>query len=1089
MSPPRPSLRSVVLVCDERAYDLDSRPDGPQEQTFQDTTFDWAGRVTVPVPLSLVAIGASAGGIEAFRQFFTKMPADSGLAFVVVLHLSAGHKSMLSEILGRWTTMPVVEATDGVFVEPDWVLVIPGGTVAELRDGRLLLKPVPDGAPHSGTPIDAFFDSVASSLGEEAVGVVLSGTGHDGSLGLKAIKARGGLTLAQGTDETGPEYPGMPGSAVAAGAVDLYVRVEEMPERILAARQVRLATQQEGIAPEEDRVRFQICDILRSQMGHDFSQYKQQTFTRRVQRRMQVLRLTRYDDYLKALSADREQAVLLFRDLLISVTSFFRDGATFEVLEKSVIPRLFAGKDAASEVRIWVPGCATGEEAYSLAILVREHLEKVTIRPKVQIFASDIDDKAIGTARAGHYPATLLAGMSKQRLSRFFVESPEGFSVRQEVRELCTFSTHSLIRDPPFSRMDLISCRNLLIYLDNDLQDRVIPVFHYALVPNGILVLGAAETIPRHERLFQPLDRNHHIYFRREGPSDVPGNYHFTTSDSRQGAGAGVTIRSDPKAQWAKAVTFANRRVLERFASPFVVVTATGDVVHFSSHIGRFLQPAAGAPTNNLFEMARRGWALELRAALRRCVETGRPFEQTRLFSAADAERSSSVKLIVEPLPSPENDQLYMIAFVESETGQAANGGGSRIAPDPDSSLAIADLERENRDLREQVQLVADEHATAIEELRSSNEELQSVNEELQSTNEELETSREEIQSVNEELNTVNIELSAKVEQLDRNNSGLKNLFDSTKVATIFLDPYFIIRSFTPEIAAIYNLIPSDIGRPLSDIISRLAYKTLEEDVRTVMNSLQPMEKRVQRQDGSAHYLMRILPYRTPDSTVDGSLITFVDVTSIVRAEEHQRLLVDELNHRVKNMLTVVISLATNTLRQSATLEGFKEVFLGRIHALTASYTLLSRDGWSPIPLREILMEELRPFLSGERSNVSLTGPTVPVEPRTALAMGMAVHELTTNAVKFGALSLPEGKVDIDWAVEDGEDRSMLVVTWAERDGPPVSKPARRGFGMTLIERAFAHDVGGQASVDFRPDGVVAVLRAPISGTQPKETA
>jgi two-component system, chemotaxis family, CheB/CheR fusion protein len=458
-------------------------------------------------PFGLVAIGASAGGIEAFRQFFEKMPPDSGLAFVVVLHLAPSRKSMLPEILARWTAMPVAEAHDGAAIEADRVLVIPGGAVAELRDGHLSLRQMAPEAPRSVTPIDAFFDSVATSLTEDAIGVILSGTGHDDSLGLKAIKARGGLTLAQDGDGSGPEYPGMPASAVAAGAVDLYVRVEDMPARILAARQVRLATLRDGEQPAPDigKIRTAICNILRSRLGHDFSQYKQQTFMRRVQRRMQVMRLTQYDDYIRLLESDRDEAALLFRDLLISVTSFFRDADTFTLLEKDIVPRLFAGKDATSDLRIWVPGCATGEEAYSLAILLREHIDKVAASPKVHIFASDIDEIAIGTARVGRFPATLLEGMAAERRSQFFAEGPDGYVVRQEVRELCTFSAHSLIRDPPFSRIDMISCRNLLIYMDSDLQDRVIPIFHYALVPNGILVLGFSETIARHERLFQPL--------------------------------------------------------------------------------------------------------------------------------------------------------------------------------------------------------------------------------------------------------------------------------------------------------------------------------------------------------------------------------------------------------------------------------------------------------------------------------------------------------------------------------------------------------------------------------------------------------
>jgi len=1035
------------------------------------------------VTLSVVGIGASAGGIEAFRRFFEKMAPDSGLAFVVVLHLAADRKSMLPEILARWTAMPVSEAYDGEAVVADRVLVVPPGAVACLTEGHIALRLLSPNAARETAPIDAFFDSLARSLNEDAIGIVLSGTGHDGALGLKAIKTRGGLTLAQGVDGSSPEYTGMPDSAVAVGAVDLLVPVEQMPACILAARTVRQASPEPPGAPaaSADAIRVAICEIIRSRLGHDFTQYKGHTFTRRVQRRMQALRLTSFDDYVTRLETDRDQVVLLFRDLLISVTSFFRDAEAFEVIEREIIPRLFHGKDAAGDVRVWVPGCATGEEVYSLAILLREHLDGLSIKPKVQVFATDIDEVAIATARAGRYPATLLEGMSAERRSRFFLEGAAGYAVGQDIRELCTFSVHSLIRDPPFSRVDFVSCRNLLIYMDSELQDRVIPIFHYALVAGGILMLGISETIGRHERLFSPLDRSHRIFVRRDGPSEAP-SLSLTASPDPRPAGSGAGAQPDPKAHWPRAVSFANRRILERFASAFVVVNVAGDVVHFSSHTGRFLEPAYGSPTANLFELARPGWSLELRSALRRCIETGRPIEQERSVIIGDNRLSPPVKLIVEPLPGPDTDPLYMIVFVDVEPGRlSAEPPDDSAVPQPDG--IVAHLERENRDMREQLQSISEAHATTVEELRSSNEELQSVNEELQSTNEELETSREEIQSINEELSTVNAQLAGKVEQLDRANSDLKNLFDSTMVATVFLDPHLIIRSFTPEIASIYKLIPGDLGRPLTDIATRMKYSTLQEDVQTVLNTQQPLEKRVERLDGSAHYLVRILPYRSPDSSIDGSLITFVDVTSIVRAEHHQRLLVDELNHRVRNMLTVVISLATNTLRRASSFEQFSTVFLGRIHALAAAYALLSRDGWAPIPVREIVMEELKPFMSGDRANVVLTGGKVMLEPRAALALGMALHELRTNAAKYGALSVPEGTVAVTWTVEPVETGQQLVLEWAERNGPPVPPPGRRGLGMTLIERSFAHDVSGNVKVDFAPEGVTARLCAPLADT------
>ena len=999
------------------------------------------------------------------------------MAFVVVLHMSADRKSMLPEIIERWTAMSATEAIDGGRIAPNHIYIIPPGTVGSVANRHLHLRSLAPDVPREATPIDTFFDSLAADLGEDAIGIVLSGTGHDGALGLKAIRTRGGLTLAQGTDGTAPQHAGMPDSAIATGAVDLIVPVEDMPGLLMG-----LPARAETDAPEtatvlqNDTARLRICDILLARVGHDFSQYKEATFLRRVHRRMQVLGLTEISAYIARLEEEREEAVLLFRDLLIGVTTFFRDAGAFEAVKRVVLPRLFEGKGAGDSVRVWVPGCATGEEAYSLAILLREQMDGMSEIPKVQVFATDIDEAAIGTARSGRYPATLLDGLSPERRERFFKRQDSSYLVTRELRDLCTFSAHSLVRDPPFSRMNLVSCRNLLIYMDVELQAAVIPAFQYSLLPGGVLLLGSAETVARHDGLFAPLEKKHRIFIRREGPSPT---LKIPMRPLLNGSGSLTESQAESKAgrtDWPRILGMANSRVLERFAAPFVVVTEDGTLMHYSSHVGSVLQPALGTPSRSVFDMTRRNLRQPLRAALRKAAETGRSVEQPVPSDAADG--TGATTLVVEPLPGQEPDRPYLIVF--KETG--ARSASRAVETETGGEVNAADAERELRDTREQLQSLSEEHETALEELRSSNEELHSVNEELQSANEELETSKEEIQSVNEELHTVNAQLSAKVDELDRANSDLRNLFESTRVATLFLDQHTIIRAFTPDVVNIYNLIPSDRGRPLTDLVSRLDYDDLREDAAKVLQTLEPLERHVSRLDGAAHYLLRILPYRTPDSTVDGFLVTFVDVTQIVQAEMHQRLLVDELNHRVKNMLSVVISLATQTLRRAGTLEEFSGVFLGRVHALTAAYALLSRESWSHVQLEEILTEETAPFMARDHSNVVIGGPAVSLNPRAALALGMAIHELATNAVKYGALSVAEGSVTVTWTVERDDADEHLTLDWVERNGPPVAAPLKRGFGTVLIERGLSHDLGGEAKVEFLPEGVRARLSAVVSG-------
>ncbi len=1041
-----------------------------------------------PSTPTIVGIGASAGGIEAFRLFFENMRPDSGMAFVVVLHLPPDRKSILPELLGRWTSMPVAEATEGCVVQPNSVYVPPSGVGIILRDGRLHLHHPDIDAPREPSPISTFFNSLATEVKADAVGIVLSGTGSDGALGLKAIKAMGGLTLAQGADGTGPQHGGMPASAIATGAVDIVALVEDMPGHIMGVDAARRRPRNASLpSPDEvDAARRQICSILHDQLGHDFSGYKDKTFLRRVQRRMDVLRAPSLKAYVEQLKTDRAEGALLFRDLLIGVTAFFRDPDTFEVLKQRVFPALFAGKAPEDVVRVWAPGCSTGEEAYSLAILMREYADALTVRaPKIQIFATDIDEAAIATARAARYPSTLVDGMSPARMNRFFLLGHDGsYAVSKDIRELCTFSAHSLIRDPPFSRINLVCCRNLLIYLDSDLQGAVIPAFHYSLAPGGFLLLGSSETISRHETLFTTVDRSHRIFQRRDTPS--PPLRLTGKPNGRDGQSVTGTIPPKPDSPRPGAVrlnTRAGIRVLERFGPAFVLVTASGEITQYSSRTGRFLEAQSGLPSQSVFDLARRGLRAPLRSLLNRAVETGRSVEKANVSVDVAGEGLQRITLAIEPLPDPDAELVYLVVFLEG----AVTGAVGASAPEVDGAADTAidtHLESELRDTREQLQSLTEEHETAVEELRSANEELHSVNEELQSANEELETSKEEIQSVNEELQTVNAQLSSKVDELDRQNSDLQNLFASTQVATIFLDQHLVIRGFTPAVAGLYNLIPSDEGRPLTDIANRLHYGGLKTDVRAVLDTLEPLERRVVRDDGVTHYLMRILPYRAPDSTVDGAVVTFVEVTSIVQAEQHQRLLVDELNHRVKNMLTVVISLATQTMRRSSGMEEFAKIYLGRVHALTAAYSLLSNEAWQTVGLRDVVTEELRPFMADDSMNVCVEGPSVALEPRAALALGMAIHELTTNAIKYGALSVPGGQVSVTWDVEQTVENRMLTLNWEESGGPTVSPPERHGFGMTLIERGLRQDMSAEVQVEFAVGGVRARLRAPlISGT------
>jgi two-component system CheB/CheR fusion protein len=1010
----------------------------------------------------IVGIGASAGGIEALEAFFRAMPGDHDMAFIVVTHLSRNRESLLPEILGRATPMPVVEARNDHRVEEGHVYVLPPGATMTIAGGRLRLSNS-DAGERPRTPIDLFFASLAGDCGEHAIGIVLSGGGSDGTLGLKAIKEQGGLTIAQGANDSRPRFTQMPDSAVAAGFVDLVLPVEDIPGRL-----VEYVKKWDQFVPQRPADALsRIYRLLRNRTGHDFSQYRERTFQRRIQRRMQVAQTEKLEDYVERLEKEPDEIGALFRDLLIGVTGFFRDPAAFQALETTVIPRIFEHKGAADEVRIWVPGCATGEETYSLAILCAEHLGKSPASPKVMIFGTDIDDTALNVARAGRYPAPLLQDVSPERIQRFFISEAGTYQVAKELREMCIFSTHSIIRDPPFSRLDLISCRNLLIYFKTQLQDQVIPLFHYALRPSGFLFLGLSENVSRFTELFQPIDQKQRIFQRRGflaratvplGPFLPHARDDRVSSHDREGA---PRHRTEILRRFSIAI-------LESFAPVYVLVDEADQALLFSAGTGKYLQAPPGPPTRDIVAMARPGMRADLRAALRRARETGQRVTRERIPVEVNG-GVHMVGLAVQPITEA-NETVYGVVFIDQGPTRQPD---ETIGRGAEGDATLRQIEQELQETRERLQATIEELGTANEEFRSSNEELVSVNEELQSTNEEMETSKEELQSVNEELQTVNTELNTKIEELDRANSDLNNFIQSTQIATVFLDRNLVIRNFTPEVTRIFSLIPSDRGRPLTDIVSRLDYLELEDDMRTVVGTGRAVERPVEVGDG-AHYLARILPYRNSDNIIDGVILTFVDVTSIVAAEEQQKALASELSHRVKNTLAVVCSIADRTLPADEA----KQTFLGRLYALAQTHDLLTDTQWTDLPLYDLIAAELAPHASAERGTVRIDGPLVMLKPRVALSLSLAIHELATNAAKYGALSVDAGHVDVTWTIAGG-DPARLRLLWVEKGGPEVTEFSKRGFGMELIERSIPFELKGEVTLEIADKAVRCTIAIP----------
>ena len=825
----------------------------------------------------VAALGASAGGIKALKEFFAKVPSDSGIAYVVVLHLSPDHESKLAEVLQAMSPVPVTQVNAQVKVEANHVYVISPNNSLEAKDGYLAVSEMTR-VEERRAPVDIFFRTLAESHGSNAVCVILSGTGANGSMGLKRIKELGGVCIVQDPNEA--EYADMPRNSIATGLADYILPVGQIPGKIVAYKN-RLGTVNISAAPEQraesdERALREIFIQLRQRTGHDFSNYKRSTVLRRIERRISLHELPDLPSYALFIRQEPDEARALLKDLLISVTNFFRDVVPFEALEKHVIPKLFEGKGPKDHVRVWVAGCATGEEAYSIAMLLAEHVEGLIDGPAVQLFATDIDEWAIARARDGYYTLNDAADVSPERLRRFFVKEGDGYRIRREIRETVLFSTHNLIKDPPFSHVDLVSCRNLLIYLNRSAQQRAMQILHFALNPNGFLFLGTSESAEGAGDLFVLYDKENHIYQSRPVEARLPMPLPDLSLTKQLQQRAEMRPTETP-VQDRLSFRDLHQRLLEQYAPPSVIVNEEYQILHLSDTAGRYMQISGGEPSVNLLKLIRPELRLEVHTALYQAVQRKQNVEARNVKIEIEGKKEQ-VNVIVRPvLQTGDTVRGFILVLFEPTEAEARETGQTPSILVPAEPIA-RQLEEELMRVRSQLRAANEDHELQQEELKAANEELQAMNEELRSSAEELETSTEELQSVNEEMTTVNQELKIKVEELTQSNNDVQNLMNSTEIGTIFLDRASRVKLFTPSARGIFNLIAADLGRPLSDITNKLVDTDLVADIEQVVERLQPVDREIRTTDERS-YLMRILPYRTTEDRINGVVLTFTDVT------------------------------------------------------------------------------------------------------------------------------------------------------------------------------------------------------------------
>ncbi|PAU94790.1 hypothetical protein CK503_04760 [Aliifodinibius salipaludis] len=931
--------------------------------------------------LMVVGLGASAGGLEALESFFDAMPENPGMAFVVIIHLSPDHESSMADLLQEHTSMPVTQVSRKTRMEANHIYIIPPGQLLTVENKDLILSEA-DKKDKKLTTIDLFFRSLSTALSSYSACVILSGTGSDGSIGLKNIKEYGGIVISQDPEEA--SYDGMPRSAIQTGLVDLVLAAKEIPAKLIEYRESlkKIKIPDSKKLPEDDsKVLNKIFGKLNTKMGHDFSQYKRSSILRRIERRMRITHINTLQDYLDYITNTPSKINDLFKDLLISVTNFFRDPEAFEELRKTVIPEIFEDKDSEDSIRVWVPGCATGEEAYSLAILLYEYAQKIQKPPSIQIFATDIDHDALDMARRGKYPESIATDISTKRLARYFTKEGIQYQVKQNIGSLLLFADHDLLKDPPFSKLDLISCRNLLIYLNRDIQSEVFNLFHYALKQEKWLFLGLSDSTLEATDLFNSVNKKYQIYRQNTLTKSKIRLPRYPLSNESTNPKA-LRSRQENHREKTNIENLHHKLLFKQYKPASVIINKNNEVLHSTSDIDRFLKYSGGEPSQNIMDMI----VPEFRKVLSRLLFQAKQGEvplTSKQIKLNIEDSTSYYKIIVRKImePNAPEDLLHVTFMKDPDTFNSQTPKTLEEVDDVSAEDAdiIAALEKELEYTKEQLHITIEEYETSNEELQASNEELQSMNEELRSTTEQLETSKEELQSVNEELKSVNTELESKIEKLNEANSNLKNLMESTDIATLFIDGNNCVQFFTSAATDLFNLIPSDTGRPFEHITHQLHYNSIKSDIEQVNENLETTKKIVADDEGHQH-IMRLRPYRTVNDKIDGVVLTFVDITPLKKAEK-------QLRKEIERSETLQKQILSNSLAERWELGEYLHDNLGQIlatikimiHELKNELTDNGEDNISQ-PLSEII-NEIKDLIDLEIDNIrDLSHDIIPID-------------------------------------------------------------------------------------------------------------